>query len=92
MRLPGALHGDTQDARPHPRMSSAILHARNIALVDGRLLAFDCIEFEPAFRWIDVAEEIALLLADLNSRDCSRHAHAFLSGYLAESGDYRRAA
>jgi uncharacterized protein len=64
------------------------LHARNIARLDTGLVAFDCIEFEPAFRWIDVAEEIALLLVDLASRDRPRHAHAFLSGYLAESGDY----
>jgi predicted kinase len=52
------------------------------------LTGFDCLEFEPEFRWIDVAEEIALLLMDMESRACLDHAHAFLSGYLAESGDY----
>ena len=64
------------------------LHTRNIVQREGRLIAFDCIEFEPAFRWIDVAEELALLLADLEARGRPRHAHAFLSGYLARSGDY----
>jgi len=53
-----------------------------------RLLAFDCIEFEPAFRWIDVAEEVALLVADLRARGRRHEAHAFLAGYLAESGDF----
>jgi uncharacterized protein len=64
------------------------LHTRNIVQSDSRLVAFDCMEFEPAFRWIDVAEEIALLLADLNAGGYTRHAHAFLSGYLVHSGDF----
>lgn len=64
------------------------LHTRNVVQCGSRLIAFDCMEFEPAFRWIDVAEEIALLLTDLEARGCPGHAHAFLSGYLAASGDY----
>jgi hypothetical protein len=64
------------------------LHSRNIVRLDARLVAFDCLEYEPAFRWIDVADEIAFLTSDLGSRHCGRHAHAFLSGYLARSGDY----
>jgi predicted kinase len=46
-------------------------------------------EFEPAFRWIDVADEIAFLLADLEAQGYPRHAQAFLAGYLAASGDYQ---
>ena len=64
------------------------LHSRNIVRLDTHLLAFDCLEYEPAFRWIDVADEIAFLTSDLAARHCGRHAHAFLSGYLARSGDY----
>lgn len=64
------------------------LHSRNIVLQEGKLVAFDCMEFEPAFRWIDVAEEIAFLLADLQARERALHAHAFLTGYLDVSGDY----
>jgi predicted kinase len=45
-------------------------------------------EFEAEFRWIDVAEEVALLLADLRAHGYRPHAHAFLSGYLARSGDF----
>ena len=64
------------------------LHAGNLACYGGRLLAFDCIEFEPAFRWIDVAEEIACLYMDLRARRRSAHAQAFIGGYLFEGGDY----
>jgi uncharacterized protein len=64
------------------------LHSRNIVHLRTGLTGFDCLEFEPAFRWVDVAEEVAMLLADLKSRGYHDHAHAFLSGYLTESGDY----
>jgi len=65
------------------------LHSRNVARIGARLVAFDCIEFEPAFRWIDVAEELAMLSSDLAARGRSLHAHALRRGYLAESGDYQ---
>jgi len=64
------------------------LHAGNIVRYGGRLRAFDCLEFEPAFRWIDVAEELASLFMDLLARQCGAHAYAFLNGYLFQSGDY----
>ena len=64
------------------------LHSRNIVRLARRLVAFDCLEYEPAFRWIDVADEIAFLSSDLAARHGGPHAHAFLSGYLVESGDY----
>jgi len=64
------------------------LHAGNIVRCAGRLVPFDCLEFDPALRWIDVAEEVAFLGVDLEARGHPRHAHAFLSGYLSESGDY----
>ncbi len=65
------------------------LHSRNLVRLDTGLVAFDCLEYEPAFRWIDVADEIAFLTSDLAARHCGHHAHAFLSGYLARGGDYQ---
>ena len=65
------------------------LHAANVVRLGSRLVAFDCMEFEPAFRWIDVADEIAFLLADLEAQRYPQHAQAFLDGYLAYSGDYQ---
>ncbi len=64
------------------------LHCRNVVRSAGHLVAFDGLEFEPAFRWIDVAEEIAFLFADLARRGGQVHANAFVNGYLRESGDY----
>jgi len=64
------------------------LHSANIVRLQSRLVAFDCMEFEPAFRWIDVAEEVAFLLMDLQSQGYPQHARSFLAGYLASSGDY----
>jgi uncharacterized protein len=64
------------------------LHCGNVVRWEGELRAFDCLEFEPSLRWIDVAQEIAFLLADLEARAATAHAHAFISGYLARSGDY----
>jgi predicted kinase len=64
------------------------LHSSNVVMRDARLVPFDCLEFDPAFRWIDVADEIAFLLADLGVQGHRTHAYAFLSGYLAQSGDY----
>jgi aminoglycoside phosphotransferase family enzyme/predicted kinase len=64
------------------------LHCGNVVRWDGVLQAFDCLEFAPALRWMDVAQEIAFLLADLRTRGATAQAHAFLGGYLAQSGDY----
>jgi len=65
------------------------LHAANIVRLESTLVAFDCLEFEPAFRWIDVADEVAFLLADLESRGYPQHEQAFLTGYLGRGGDYQ---
>jgi uncharacterized protein len=65
------------------------LHCRNVVRLGARLAAFDCIEFDPELRWIDVADEIAFLLADLEARGSRRHAQAFFQGYLDRSGDFQ---
>ncbi|HET9864498.1 MAG TPA: AAA family ATPase, partial [Steroidobacteraceae bacterium] len=72
---------------PHVRECHGDLHARNVVRWQGRLIAFDCLEFEPAFRWIDVADEVAFLWMDLTARRRRDLAMAFLRGYLDESGD-----
>ena len=64
------------------------LHLTNIAWLDGRAVAFDCIEFSEALRWTDVMSEVAFLLMDLESRDRGDLAARFLNGYLERTGDY----
>jgi hypothetical protein len=64
------------------------MHLRNLAWIDGRAVAFDCIEFNPALRWIDVISEIAFLVMDLKERGEARLAQRFLNTYLELTGDY----
>jgi aminoglycoside phosphotransferase family enzyme/predicted kinase len=64
------------------------LHLGNLALIDGRITPFDCIEFNPQLRWIDVISEAAFLMMDLEDRGYPRLAYRFLSGYLQHTGDY----
>jgi len=64
------------------------LHLGNLVLLDGRLTAFDCIEFDPALRWIDTASEIAFTIMDLHHRGAPALAHGFLDAWLEASGDY----
>lgn len=75
-------------ARGRIRECHGDLHCRNIARVGGWLVPFDCLEYEPALRWIDTADEIGFLLSDLTARGWPLHARAFRAGYLAERGDY----
>jgi aminoglycoside phosphotransferase family enzyme/predicted kinase len=65
------------------------LHLGNLALVDGRITPFDCIEFNPCLRWIDVMSETAFLMMDLQDRGYRDLAYRFLNGYLQKGGDYR---
>jgi predicted kinase len=64
------------------------LHLRNIVELDGELVPFDCIEFNPAFRCIDVINEVAFLFMDLLDRGADPLAWRFLSAYLEANGIY----
>lgn len=64
------------------------LHARNIVRWQQQWIAFDCLEFDPDLRWIDVLNDVAFLFMDLVSREREDLAHEFLSRYLEETGDY----
>jgi len=64
------------------------LHLANMAWVESKPLVFDCIEFNPNLRWIDVMSEIAFLIMDLEKRGQSRLAYRFLNSYLEGTGDY----
>ncbi len=41
------------------------LHLGNMTLINGKVTLFDCIEFNPMLRWIDVISEVAFLFIDL---------------------------
>lgn len=64
------------------------LHLGNIAWVEDRPLIFDCIEFNPELRFIDVVSEVAFLTMDLESRSRSALSWRFLNRWLEHTGDY----
>ncbi len=64
------------------------LHLRNLAWIDDSPLVFDCIEFDPNLRWIDVMSEVAFLVMDLQEQNQIMLAQQFLNSYLEYSGDY----
>jgi hypothetical protein len=51
-------------------------------------MAFDCVEFDPRLRWIDVMNDMAFLIMDLVSRQRADLAFLLLSRYLEITGDY----
>ena len=65
------------------------LHLGNIVRTGAGLRLFDCIEFDPGLRWIDVLNEIAFLTMDLGGRGRADYAHRLLNHYLEALGDYR---
>ena len=65
------------------------MHLRNLAWIGDKPVAFDCIEFNPNLRWIDVISEIAFLIMDLQDRQQTELAQRFLNTYLEITGDYK---
>lgn len=64
------------------------LHLRNIAIDQDKVIAFDCIEFNPDLRWNDVMSEIAFLVMDLDDHQQNALAITFLNQYLEITGDF----
>ncbi|WP_435404674.1 AAA family ATPase [Marinobacter sediminicola] len=64
------------------------LHLANITVYEGEVTVFDCIEFNEPFRWIDVINDLAFLLMDLESRNESALANLVLNTYLEYRGDF----
>ena len=64
------------------------LHLGNIALIDGRVTLFDRLEFNASMRWIDVMNDVAFVVADLQERKRPDLAARFLTAYLEATGDY----
>lgn len=64
------------------------LHLGNVVLLVGQPVAFDAIEFNEAFRWIDVMNEVAFPVMDLFHHGLPRLAHRFIDAYLDETGDF----
>lgn len=64
------------------------LHLRNMCQFEGRVVIFDCIEFNPALRAGDAMNDIAFLTMDLDHRALTSYANRFLNDYLEQTRDY----
>jgi aminoglycoside phosphotransferase family enzyme/predicted kinase len=64
------------------------LHLDNVVRLDDSVEAFDCIEFDPALRWIDVLDEIAFPVMDFSARGRDDFAFRLLNLWLDLSGEH----
>jgi len=65
------------------------IHLGNATLLDGKVVLFDCIEFNEPFRLIDIASDAAFLAMDLEDRGLRPLARRFINGWLEATGDYQ---
>lgn len=64
------------------------LHLGNATLIQGKVVIFDCIEFNDPFRMTDVYADVAFLAMDLEDRGLKCLSRRFISRYLELTGDY----
>lgn len=84
---PGGLRAERRRAG-RVRDGHGDLHAGNVVRRDGRLVPFDCLEFDAGLRGLDVVADVAFLFMDLASRGRRDLAQVFLDEWLAATGDY----
>ncbi|MFP5406513.1 MAG: AAA family ATPase, partial [Gammaproteobacteria bacterium] len=64
------------------------LHLANVLVLGDEVTAFDCIEFDPALRFIDLQSEVGFLAMDLIGHGRRDLAFRFLDAWLQETGDH----
>ncbi|MBP0946921.1 AAA family ATPase [Pseudomonas alliivorans] len=64
------------------------IHLGNATLIDGKVVLFDCIEFNEPFRKTDVYADIGFLAMDLEDRGLKSLSRRLISLYLEKTGDY----
>lgn len=65
------------------------IHLGNIALIDNKVVIFDCVEFNEPFRMTDVYADIGFLAMDLEDRGLKSLSRRLISQYLEITGDYQ---
>lgn len=67
------------------------LHLANAVDLDGQAVAFDAIDFDPALRWIDVAEDAAFAAMDFAARGRPDYCWRFLNAWMDATGEQEAA-
>ncbi|HWD57041.1 MAG TPA: AAA family ATPase [Stellaceae bacterium] len=78
---------DCRRAAGKVRRCHGDLHLRNICVLDGKPVLFDCIEFSEGFASIDVLYDLAFLLMDLAHQGHGASANRLLNRYLDLTGE-----
>ena len=76
---------ETRGRQGRVRRCHGDLHLGNIALIEGRPVLFDAIEFNPLIATGDIFYDLAFLLMDLCERGLVRAANIVLNCYLIET-------
>jgi aminoglycoside phosphotransferase family enzyme/predicted kinase len=79
---------DARKNRGYVRECHGDLHLGNIAILEGHAAFFDCIEFNDAFRCIDVMSDLAFVVMDLHAHRRRDLCYLLLNTYLELTGDY----
>ena len=64
------------------------LHLANVVRLDGDVVAFDCIEFDPTLRWIDVLDDMAFPVMDFSALGRKDFAFQLLNQWQDLTGDH----
>ena len=64
------------------------LHLKNVIQLDGKLNAFDGIEFSEKFQYVDVLSEVAFPVMDFIARGRRELGWRLLNAYLEATGEY----
>ena len=64
------------------------LHLTNLVRLPSGIVAYDCVEFAPELRIMDVISDLSFLVMDLASRGRRDLAYVLLNRYLEIRGDY----
>ncbi len=78
----------SRKADGHVRECHGDLHLANVVGLDGDAVAFDCIEFDPALRWIDVLDDAAFVVMDFAAGNRFDFAFRFVNAWLDHTGDH----
>ena len=72
----------------HVRECHGDLHLHNLLWADAGVAAFDAVEFDPRFRWIDVADDLAFPVMDFGKHGRADFGWRLLCGWLNRTGDH----